>query len=75
MAHSETTKETSMNKHSEELKSVTDNQLVAAWNILQFSLRMICDKTDLDADINAVSAELKVRGIPHFVGKKIIKSD
>lgn len=62
-----------MNKYSAGLENVTDNELVAAWNVLQFSQRMICDKSDLPERQEAIAIELKKRGICYEANKKISK--
>lgn len=54
------------------LKDATNQEVVATWNVLQFSLRMICDKSDLQAKIDEVAAELERRGISFEAGKKIV---
>lgn len=52
-------------------KDLTNPELVAAWNILQFSLRTIGDKSDLPPKIAEVKAELTARGIPFQDGRRI----
>lgn len=53
----------------------TDFQLVAAWNILMFSLRTLGSKDDLPGRIAEVKAELDKRGIPNEKGKRIKLKD
>lgn len=50
----------------------TNKELVSAWNVLMFSLRMLGDKSDLPAKIAEVGAELVKRGIPHVYSKRIV---
>ena len=54
-----------------ELKDATDAQIVGAWNVLQFSERMICDKFGIKEKLEEISVELSRRKIPHETNKRI----
>lgn len=53
-----------------ELKTMTDTQLVAAWNVMQALRRTLNGGAHENESL--VSAELSQRGIPHQVGKRTV---
>lgn len=54
-----------------ELAESNDFQVVAVWNIFQFNLKMLGDKSRTLAYLPAVRAELIKRAIPFEEGKRI----
>ena len=58
--------------HAEQVASMTDNELVAFWNVLQFGRRMFNPEPDKEA---LVSNELSPRKIPHERNKLTNRKD
>ena len=56
--------------HADQVASMTDNEIVAFWNVLQCGRRMFNPEPDKET---LVSNELSVRKIPHEINKRIIK--
>tara|TARA_A200000159_G_scaffold36709_1_gene33091 strand:+ start:252 stop:440 length:189 start_codon:yes stop_codon:yes gene_type:complete len=58
--------------HAEEVESMSDRELVAFWNILQFGRRLCNPEPDKEV---LVSHELSTREIPHERNKRIIRRE
>ena len=53
----------------EQVKAMSNRELVAFWNVLQFSARMGNRDTEKESLVSRVMGE---RNIPHEIGKKTI---
>lgn len=62
---------TAVSSERNELDQMNDFELVAYWNVLQFS-RRITDAPKIVRHLTIVDELLTVRGIPHQQGKRII---
>lgn len=59
-------------EHKNEIEAMSDKELVAFWNVLQFNRRMGNGEPD---KAHAVSIELTRRKIPHEVGKRTVTKE